>query len=78
MSADVVHFSVDKEESVSLAIGERSEEHTVDDAEHGDVCADAESEREDGCERKPRRLDQDPDRVADISHQAIHQAPRVR
>ena len=77
MRAGVIDFSADKEESVSVAIREWSQEHSVHDAEHGDVCADSEGESEDGGERKTRSVDQDPDRVANILTKPVHQITSI-
>ncbi len=76
ISADVIGFSAHKNESVGLAIRERSDQDSVHDAEHGDIGADAEGQGEDGGERKTWGVDENPDRVANVLKESIHQSPR--
>ena len=46
------------DEAIGLAIGERAQEHRVDDAEERHVGADAERQAEHGHQREPGRLEQ--------------------
>ena len=66
--ADEVVFLVggrESHQSIGLVIGQRPQEHGVDDAEERDVGADPEREAENGDEGEPWRLEQLPGGVAE-------------
>ena len=56
-------------ELVGMRIGERTEEHAVDDAEDGAAGADAERQRQDGHDREARGPGELTDGVARVAHE---------
>ena len=71
-------WSVDAQshQSIGLVIGQRPQEHGVDDAEERDVGADAEREAENGDEGEARRLEQLPGGVAEHGrHEELRSEP---
>ena len=60
-------------DAVGLGVGQRPQQHAVDDAEDGGVGADAEAERQDEGEREPRHAGQRAQREADV---VDHGTPR--
>ena len=58
-----------------IAIGERAQQHAIDDSKDRGVRANAESEREDRDNREARILQQHPDAIFQIVQEAIHFVP---
>ena len=67
---------VDGGELAGVGIGERVEQHAVDDGEERGVRADAEREGEHGGRREAGRLEQHANRVAQIVQQCAHASLR--
>jgi hypothetical protein len=57
---------------IRFRIGQRPEENAVEDAEECDVGADSKRKRDTRGEGEPGILDKDPDRVANILEQRVH------
>src|SRR3984957_18555374 len=62
----------DQHDVRGIAVGERAKQHAIDDGEDRGVRANAESEREDGDNRKARILEKHPDAIFQIVQEAIH------
>ena len=58
----------DEDQPFGVRIRERAQQHLVEQAENGGVCADAQRQRQDGDEGEQRLLAQGPERVADVMH----------
>ena len=69
-----IDFAADEQQLTGVAVGKRPQKHTVHHAEHGDVCADAEGQRQHRCERKRRVFCEQPQRIADVLLQVMHKA----
>ena len=63
---------------IRLREGERSQEHGMDQAEHGRVRADAEAQREHGDQREARVLDEHPHAVAQVVQDHPHEVASSR
>ena len=57
---------------LGLRVGQRAQQHAVDDREDRGVGADAQGQREDRDQGEPGRAQQAPGGVADIAQQVIH------
>jgi hypothetical protein len=66
------------DELLRILVGKRTEQHSIDHTEYRGVCADAESEGEDGDSREARGLAQHARAVANILRQVLEPFPAPR
>ena len=69
-------FFVDGDELAGVRVGQRIQEHAVDDGEQSGVRADAEGEGEDGDEGERGRLEKHAEGEAKVLKQGDHGVPR--
>ena len=73
MRARVVDFGPNQSEAIAVAVGQRTEQHAIDDAEYGDVRAGAERERQDSRDGERRRFGERANRVAEHNRLLVSQ-----
>src|SRR5882724_9772888 len=83
LSLDIHHVRrrivfLDDDELLWILVGKRTEQHSIDHAEYRCVCADAESEGEDGDSREAWGLTQHARAVANILRHVLEPFPAPR